>query len=55
MQNSKPHLGHDEFLEVDILGERHARGVDAEDAALGLGVGQRELDLAVDAARPEMN
>mmetsp|Transcript_25251 Transcript_25251/g.79226 ORF Transcript_25251/g.79226 Transcript_25251/m.79226 type:complete len:235 (+) Transcript_25251:651-1355(+) len=46
-------LGHDHDLEVDIVGEAHARRVDAKDAALGLGVGQRELDLAVDAARAD--
>mmetsp|Transcript_10690 Transcript_10690/g.27212 ORF Transcript_10690/g.27212 Transcript_10690/m.27212 type:complete len:286 (-) Transcript_10690:281-1138(-) len=43
-------LGHDELLEVDVVGEVHAAGVDAEDVALGLDVGEGEFDLAVDAA-----
>jgi hypothetical protein len=43
-------LGHDEHLKVDVLAERHAARVDAEDAALGLDVRKRELNLAVDTA-----
>lgn len=41
-------LGHNELLEVHIVGEVHARRVDGEDAPLGLLIRQRELDLAVD-------
>ena len=44
------HLRQDKLLQVDILSQRHPACVDAKDAALGLGVGQRELYLAVDAA-----
>lgn len=43
------HLGHHKLVKADIIGQRHAAGVDLEDAPLGLGVWQRELDLAVDA------
>ena len=43
------HLGHDELLEVDVIRQRHPPRVNAEDAPLGLGVGQRELDLAINA------
>mmetsp|Transcript_1778 Transcript_1778/g.3834 ORF Transcript_1778/g.3834 Transcript_1778/m.3834 type:complete len:429 (-) Transcript_1778:221-1507(-) len=43
-------LGHDELLEVDVLGEVHLGGVDLEDVPARLLVGRRELDLPVDAA-----
>ena len=46
-------LGHDELLEVDVLRQSHAPSVDAKDAALGLGVWQRELNLAVYPAWPD--
>jgi hypothetical protein len=41
-------LCHDKLFQIDILGKSHATGVDLEDLSLGLDVGQRELDLAVD-------
>ena len=37
-------------LEVDVFAEGHAARVDAEDVALRLHVGERKLDLPVDAA-----
>ena len=43
------YLGHDELLEIDIIRQRHPPRVNAKDAPLGLGVGQRELDLAINA------
>ena len=46
------HLGHNEDLEIHVLGEGHAARVNAEDAALGLDVRQRELDLTVNTTRP---
>ena len=46
-------LRQDKLLEVDVRGQRHPRGVDAEDAALRLGVREGELDFPVDAARAD--
>mmetsp|Transcript_46588 Transcript_46588/g.120614 ORF Transcript_46588/g.120614 Transcript_46588/m.120614 type:complete len:231 (+) Transcript_46588:90-782(+) len=43
-------LGHHELLKIHVVRERHLAGMDLEDAPLGLLVGQRELDLAVNAA-----
>mmetsp|Transcript_23005 Transcript_23005/g.47774 ORF Transcript_23005/g.47774 Transcript_23005/m.47774 type:complete len:345 (+) Transcript_23005:164-1198(+) len=44
-------LGDDKLLEVDIVSQRHSRGVDLEDAALCLLIWQRELDLTIDTPR----
>mmetsp|Transcript_22528 Transcript_22528/g.72949 ORF Transcript_22528/g.72949 Transcript_22528/m.72949 type:complete len:408 (-) Transcript_22528:387-1610(-) len=41
-------LGNDEFLQVDVVRERHLARVDLEDPSLGLLVRQWELDLPVD-------
>merc|ERR1712037_1004417 len=46
-------LGHDVLLHADVVREGHLARVDVEDPPLGLLVGQRELDLAVDAARAD--
>lgn len=40
-------LGHDQLGEIDVGREGHFRCVDVEDASLGLLIGQRELDLAI--------
>eukprot|EP00760_Papus_ankaliazontas_P034685 PhM_4_TR738/c0_g1_i2/m.100043 len=40
----------DEVLQIDLLGQVHLRRGDLEDEALRAAVGQRELDLAVEAA-----
>ena len=47
------HLRQDKLLQVDILSQRHPACVDAKDAALGLGVRQRELNLPINPARPD--
>mmetsp|Transcript_10758 Transcript_10758/g.33951 ORF Transcript_10758/g.33951 Transcript_10758/m.33951 type:complete len:292 (+) Transcript_10758:2279-3154(+) len=46
-------LRHDKLLQVDVVRQRHLGRVDAEDVPLGLDVGHRELDLAIDPAGPE--
>ena len=46
------YLRQDKFLQVDILSQRHPACVDAKDAAFGLGVGQRELNLSINPAGP---
>mmetsp|Transcript_11513 Transcript_11513/g.19647 ORF Transcript_11513/g.19647 Transcript_11513/m.19647 type:complete len:296 (-) Transcript_11513:709-1596(-) len=46
-------LRHHKLLQVHVVAERHPVGVDAEDAALGLDVRQRELYLAVHAPRAQ--
>merc|ERR1740133_800200 len=46
-------LSHDELLEVDVSGEVHLARVYLEDMTARLLVGGGELDLAVDAPRPD--
>ena len=43
-------FGHDQVVQGHVVGQRHPARVDLEDALLGLLVGQRELDLPVNAA-----
>ena len=47
------HLGHDELFQVDIIRECHLAGVDAKNAALGFGVRQGKLNLAIYSAWPD--
>lgn len=41
-------LAHDEFLKVNVIRQRHLCRVNVKDAALGLDIRQRELNLPVD-------
>ena len=43
-------FSHDQVVQGHVIGQRHPARVDLEDALLGLLIGQRELDLPVNAA-----
>lgn len=47
------YLCHDELLDVNIVRQRHAAGVDAKNSTLCLCIRQWELDLAINATRPD--
>ena len=47
------YLRQDELLQIDILSQRHPACVDAKDTALGLGVGQWELNLPINPTGPD--
>mmetsp|Transcript_15606 Transcript_15606/g.41971 ORF Transcript_15606/g.41971 Transcript_15606/m.41971 type:complete len:472 (-) Transcript_15606:253-1668(-) len=46
-------LAHDKLLHLDVLRQRHLRGVDLENLPLRLLIRHRELDLPIDPPRPQ--